>query len=106
MVIVVNCVVSFDSETLRRCQHVGHVGSEQGVSQTSISLHGVQISSKGSALGLTGLHTDIRGRELVVERRKLGIKLIKFGVKLGVNLVLEGINLVRDVWVTQNRIIV
>jgi len=57
------------------------------VSQTSISLHGVQISSKGSALGLTGLYTDIRGKKLVVECSKLGVKLIKFGVKLGVNLV-------------------
>jgi hypothetical protein len=62
---------------------VGHVDFEKGVSQTSISLHGgIQISSKGSALGLTGLHTDIRGRELVVERRKLGVKLIKLGVHL------------------------
>ena len=49
-------VVSINSHTSCQCEHIGLVGFVEGISQTSVSLHGIQLSGKGRALSFAGLH--------------------------------------------------
>jgi len=69
-------VVAAHASAVCGSNYVGQVGLVEGVSQISTGLHGVQISSKGSALSLAGLHSTWKRVKLVSKGLELREKLV------------------------------